>query len=325
MTGTNHITSFLLSELQSEFLPEGGLRRLEEVNNPIFAEKEDAENLWKKWNGKTAADVFRIFLLASSFSDRHLGFSLLEFALQKAIITPRDLFMLYRMQNKEVRTRSPLITLTDIWNTAHRAFVESERKTKEESTAIAAITQADILAVIDEFIEVNSVDVRQVFMQWYYHSEAPIPLSEKFFAHYVKEISHPFGIDGKLASLIAIGAHKAFPHLISLDFVIERFISLARYDGESHGVHRFGFLAFEIAGEDKALRKRVVTAWGNALSGMLFGRTSTYACEGLCEWFFKLTDVTDKEKRVVANLLVTSTREKMTEYLKVQNLALKYA
>lgn len=314
------MTSFLPSVLLDELLPGGGLRRLEEDNNPLFVENEDVENIWKKWNGQSGADVFRIFLLMCTFSDKHMGFALLEWALQKVIITPRDLFLIYRMQNKEIRTQRPLITLTDIWNISHRAFAEAEKN----SNTIVAITKTDILTVIDEFVEVSHVDIYQVFMQWYYHAKDPIPLSEKFFAHWVGKISHPFAIDGKLASLIAIGTYQTYPHLISLDIVLECFKNLARYDGESHGVHRFGFLAFHIAGDDEKLRARVVKAWSEALSGMLFGRASTYACEGLCEWFFKLTDVTIDEKRIVANLLVTSTREKMTEYLKVQNLALKY-
>jgi len=279
-------------------LPEGGIALFEDTH---FCVRESAKEIWEKYHITTPESLLSLVLLLKNFTSRYVAHQFLTIGLQKGVITKEHLFTLYRMQNTDMRSNGSFITLEEIWDIHCSAFSGED---KEDKKSIQTLIRDDIISVANHFMEINEGDVDFFFMRWFYRSEEPLPFTKEFFLHWYKRGGVSLNErSGKLASLIAIHLYNAYPECVELDEVIHRFLTLASADPSSHGIHRFGFLCFRIAGDDVKKRKKVFDAWATAIGNMLDESSWFFHGEFLLSIFLRLTDVTQEEKEALINIV----------------------
>lgn len=225
----------------------------------FFFLRDQADALIEKNGIRTRGQLLGFILFMHSFGNTTLVKHLAASGIARGLFSKEDLVTLYKRQVPESRTRNGLITLTDIWEIPQLALSKERRA---ETLPMDWFSKGDIIRLAEETIDVNPVDLELLFGTWSY-TGANGALSKSFLEYWYHKTGHPLGgdVDGKVAALIAIALHEAYPESVVLEGVLERFKNLSRSKPHSHGIFRYLSLAFWIAGKDKTKKQVVLDVW----------------------------------------------------------------
>ena len=241
--------------------PTGGLIEIEALDGDLFGVNEPSVvKLLDKHNIKTRRDALTFLMIVKSLYASRMVTFLIGNLIYLRLINIDDVFDLYLSQAEKRMYNS--LTLEDIFQIHHRVDDYRKKQNGEpEKNAVSLDIRERIIAVANTVIEVSETDLQMFYEQWYYRTKGT-DLSPEFTKHwYDKASNYTDRNSGRLFSLIAIECHRVAPEHVDLDRILFIVDMLSSHAPDSHGIHRYLGLCFNIAAEDKKKNKKIYSAY----------------------------------------------------------------